>query len=1183
METHLPPEGATLEVPNYRLWTLNRTGAQRSSGGLAVLVHNRVEADVTVWHTTAREQQPSPFHLWLRLAGGSLPEPLLLLAAYLPPYRSRYGLKSQQELDDYFALLRDEAAEAKATGFEIVTAGDWNAHTGTLADWADHSDLFKVALAEDDELLLLDDLPTGDELRTRANACSAPPCPQGKALLDFCASTGLPLFNGRVPGDELGSPTCFNGQRPTTVDYFGGSVSVLSRVRHLKVLPQVPEYRVHRPLELILELPPPAPSGLNRAGQEEASTHDTEGFGPPPSFAAALRINPGNLESFTKELTEPAVAEQLQSLATTASTDPLQAASQLHRLLYDVAATAFPPASDPRPEATQTSRALHKRHQPWFDEECERARQHIRQLTLASIATGRPNHLAKEALRAASNRYTGLRRRKAASWQREQGSALLHLQKRDPRKFFKKWRKKHPNCPIPPRQLLQHYVNLQLKCVFKPSGGNPARGAPHEPGPTEPPAPDPDLDADITEADIAAALKKLNAGSATLGPLKASLIKAGATALTPVLARLFTAVFRSGRIPPEWAVGVITSVFKKGDASDPNNYRGITVGHVLGKLYALVLNARLTAWLEARGLRARGQAGFRAGHRTVDHCFTLRAIAERCRANGTKLFGCAVDLTKAFDSVNRELLWAALQRSGIGGTMLQAIQAMYADVPVCVKSSEGLSGSFQSVVGVKQGCPMSPLLFGIFMDDFESYMTAAVGASADWPSLAGRKVPPLLFADDIFLLALSATGLQAQLHALQSYCDSKHLTVNAAKTQVMILRPGGGGSAARLAAGESFEYAGQALQVVDSCKYLGLTFTQLTKKRGFASCADRLARAGQQATFAMRRRAFELGVSTVEQQCRLFDILVKPVLSYGCEIWGVDLLTQADGSSAAERVHRWFCRRVQGLPRQVPAAVSLAELGRLPLHVSWVKQMAGYWNHLQDCMADPDRLLGWAAADNLQLMQEGLDLATGSPCWARRWRQVLQHTFEGGFCPWLTKLDTGSVAKLAAQTYHGHCVAPPQPQPQPEPPASQPCSKFAYYLGCIRADLPLATPSPHLSAVHNARHRISLSRFRTSCHDLRIERERYLPQAIKAPRHERTCLHCAHPIAIEDEPHMVFHCPMYDGLRFEYADLFPTHAPHSIACFLSQDQNRVASFIHECLVLRRRNACMSLAGSESAL
>ncbi|KAI3430927.1 hypothetical protein D9Q98_009336 [Chlorella vulgaris] len=379
-------------------------------------------------------------------------------------------------------------------------------------------------------------------------------------------------------------------------------------------------------------------------------------------------------------------------------------------------------------------------------------------------------------------------------------------------------------------------------------------------------------------------------------------------------------------------------------------------GHILGKLYALAINTRLNTWLETQGLRARGQAGFRQGYRTVDNCFILRALAERARSRGVKLYLCAVDFEKAFDSVDRPLLWAALQRAGIGGTMLQAIQAMYADVPVCVRTEEGLSGCFQSVLGVKQGCPLSPLLFGIFLDDFEGHIQQ-LGDAAALPQLAGRTVPPLLFADDMFLLSSSASGLQAQLHALQDYCNAKKLTVNAKKTQVMIMRPGGGSGNGKLAAGESFEYAGLPLEVASSTKYLGLTFSQLSKQHGFASCADVLAKAGRQAMFAMRRRAWELGACLVEQQCMLFDVFVKPVLSYGCELWGVDVLLRPDCSSV-ERVHRWFCRRVQGLPKQVTAAISLAELGRQPLQSFWIQQLVRFWNRLQNSAADEDRVLG---------------------------------------------------------------------------------------------------------------------------------------------------------------------------------------------------------------------------------
>ncbi|KAI3433276.1 hypothetical protein D9Q98_003096 [Chlorella vulgaris] len=343
--------------------------------------------------------------------------------------------------------------------------------------------------------------------------------------------------------------------------------------------------------------------------------------------------------------------------------------------------------------------------------------------------------------------------------------------------------------------------------------------------------------------------------------------------------------------------------------------------------------------------------------------------------------------------------------------MLQAIQTMYADVPVCVRTEEGLSGCFQSVLGVKQGCPLSPLLFGIFLDDFEGHIQQ-LGDAAALPQLAGRTVPPLLFADDMFLLSSSASGLQAQLHALQDYCNAKKLTVNAKKTQVMIMRPGGGSGNGKLAAGESFEYAGLPLEVASSTKYLGLTFSQLSKQHGFASCADVLAKAGRQAMFAMRRRAWELGACLVEQQCMLFDVFVKPVLSYGCELWGVDVLLRPDCSSV-ERVHRWFCRRVQGLPKQVTAAISLAELGRQPLQSFWIQQLVRFWNRLQNSAADEDRVLGWAFKDNLELMREGGDLAAGSACWSRRWLHAATVTEMGGGAP-APQPDSSAGQELAA-------------------------------------------------------------------------------------------------------------------------------------------------------------------------
>ncbi|KAL4854417.1 LINE-1 retrotransposable element ORF2 protein [Chlorella vulgaris] len=1268
-------------------------------------------------------------------------------AAYLPPYRSKYGLKSPAEVEEYITLLGDEVAQASAcpAGADVLLAGDMNAHTGSLPDVADHSKLLHAALHEEAALDLAPCTAQGSAFAPppRISTCTAAVCEQGKALLQLCCITGMLIANGRVHGDVPASTTCYSGQSSSVVDYMAASPSLLSQAAELQVLPEIPEYRGHRALSLEL-VPSPAPQ---RSTAKHADP-ESEGFGPPPTFAAPLRLTPDRLSSFAAELKQPAKAEQLRRLTEEASRDPLLAATQLHAILYGTAAAVFPPTNAaPRQAAGSTSGQLRRRHQPWFDEECAATRRQIRLQMQASLNSGQPSHLAKEALRIISNRYTRLRKRKAGAWQRQQGSSLLQLQRTDARKFFKQWQREHPKSPIDAATWLRHFVNLQLKRTFQPtasltatsnpatshptaaipscspptatvspSSSHPTTAVPATSNPTisrpttasssstpsaatvpsssQPitalPATNPatshstprstassELDSDISVADVHAALDKLSSSSACLGPLKAVLIKAGRDALTPVLAALFNAVFRSGCFPPEWSLGAITPIHKKGDTADPNNYRGITVGHILGKLYALAINTRLNTWLETQGLRARGQAGFRQGYRTVDNCFILRALAERARSRGVKLYLCAVDFEKAFDSVDRPLLWAALQRAGIGGTMLQAIQAMYADVPVCVRTEEGLSGCFQSVLGVKQGCPLSPLLFGIFLDDFEGHIQQ-LGDTAALPQLAGHTVPPLLFADDMFLLSSSASGLQAQLHALQDYCNAKKLTVNAKKTQVMIMRPGGGSGNGKLAAGESFAYAGLPLEVASSTKYLGLTFSQLSKQHGFASCADVLAKAGRQAMFAMRRRAWELGACLVEQQCMLFDVFVKPVLSYGCELpfgysswyasgtacrtarrtktecsgtlewlteldeaavieraaaaylrkclepktrplpktpaqdppppaasctnkfayymhhirpnlplcqpaphlyevydsqartalsrfrtschdlrieqlavergvewlvaglvagravvgweeegtvaadgveeelavvgrlvvglevagtavvgwdeegetvaqcmlfdvfvkpvlsygcelWGVNVLLRPDCSSV-ERVHRWFCRRVQGLPKQVTAAISLAELGRQPLQSFWIQQLVRFWNRLQNSAADEDRVLGWAFKDNLELMREGGDLAAGSACWSRRWLHVLQSAPPAsGTLEWLTELDEAAVIERAAAAYLRKCLEPKTrplpktPAQDPPPPAASCTNKLAYYMHHIRPNLPLCQPAPHFS------------------------------------------------------------------------------------------------------------------------
>ena len=119
------------------------------------------------------------------------------------------------------------------------------------------------------------------------------------------------------------------------------------------------------------------------------------------------------------------------------------------------------------------------------------------------------------------------------------------------------------------------------------------------------------LNADITYQDVEAALKRLKRHKAAgVDGIKADFIlKASAILMTP-LVRTLNQILTQG-VPPCWCIGLIHPIYEAGDKDDPGNYRGITVVVILAKLYAMVLEARASAWAEQMKCRARGRAGFR--------------------------------------------------------------------------------------------------------------------------------------------------------------------------------------------------------------------------------------------------------------------------------------------------------------------------------------------------------------------------------------------------------------------------------------------------------------------------------------------------------------------------------------------------------------------------------------------
>jgi hypothetical protein len=163
--------------------------------------------------------------------------------------------------------------------------------------------------------------------------------------------------------------------------------------------------------------------------------------------------------------------------------------------------------------------------------------------------------------------------------------------------------------------------------------------------------------------------------------------------------------------PKALSTGVVHTLFKRGDASEFDNYKGVTIRSILAKLFAMILDKRLSKWVEKHGLRAKGQAGFRKDYHIIDQLFILRILIEQSKAKKKPLYCCFVDFKKAFDTLPREVLWQVLVGFRLEGRFLRCLQAMYAKDTVRINHpSEVVTSSFKCQQGVKQGCPFSPLL-----------------------------------------------------------------------------------------------------------------------------------------------------------------------------------------------------------------------------------------------------------------------------------------------------------------------------------------------------------------------------------------------------------------------------------------------------------------------------------------
>ena len=911
----------------------------------------------------------------------------------------------------------------------------------------------------------------------------------GRKLLELCILFGLLLVNGCPPWDSVGKFTYVSQHGHSVVDYFLMSSALSRCVQNLTVEDRIESD--HMPVEL----------------------HCT--------FYTDANLNECNKTQSRKEKIiwrEEKVNDFKAYITSSEFKEHIEKASDKMNECIDTSIQMFTHAllsADSCMKKTVTVGSSPEHRSPWFDAECRQMKKEVRKCLRHFRKSKDPEDYSVYGRKRKA--YKQLVQKKKNDERNARIGVLLDSMN-NPKDFWgeiKKYRRR--TCTkndISQDEWTDHFCKVFNEISQVHTGDETDDESVDE-------SYDDILDADISEMEVKKAIQHLKCGKAA-GPddILAEMIKTAEHEITPYLTKYFNVLFARAKFPLEWSKAIIIPLHKKGDVNDPGNYRGISLLSILSKVYTHIINSRLTLWVESNFVLTDAQAGFRKGRSTVDHIFTLHAAIERQFANNSKLYVAFIDFKKAYDSVNRNILWSVLLRSGIQGKMLRTIKAMYASVQACVKSNAttDLSVFFHCLQGLKQGCIASPILFSLLVNELanEIFAKARHGIPLGPTDI---ELFLLLFADDLTLLASTVIGLQNQLNVLSVAAERLCLTVNLDKSKVIVFRKGG-----FLAAKEKLFLGGAVLEVVNKYKYLGLTFST---GHSFAAAMEDTSIRAKKNTLEVLRALKKISCNSPEVFFKLFGAQIVPTLLYAAEIWGYRNYEQI------ERVHLFACKKFLHVRNKTPNDVVYGELGRYPLFITATVRFIKYWLKL---LMQQDNFYSRKAYKMLLALHN-----RGKTTWVSHVKLVLStNGFEqvwlfgcGNVKPFIKELEE----RLRSSFCHRWCN---------HLDTSERLSVYNSYKHCFQRER-------YVDVLWMEVYRNCLAQFRMGVSQINLHRHRF-----STITDNTTCPFCA--TQQETEIHFVFQCPVYNQLRSKYLpDIINVRDPrkHLIILMDSSSQEEI--------------------------
>ena len=279
--------------------------------------------------------------------------------------------------------------------------------------------------------------------------------------------------------------------------------------------------------------------------------------------------------------------------------------------------------------------------------------------------------------------------------------------------------------------------------------------------------------------------------------------------ISDFLSRMFTAFICHGHIPQNMARGEIKPVVKNkfGNINSSDNYRPVMNSPNILKIFEYCLQPKINFTSNSR------QFGFKKGSSTLIAVTSLKETIKKYLKGQSRIYSSFVDISKAFDKVNLNVLICKLKEKNISPLIINTLNTLYRHQNVHVNYDNSKSTPWLIRNGIRQGGILSPTLFCLYIDDVLSKISDLdIGCK-----VINYRFNIIAYADDIVLIGPSSLGLQKLLNKLGELLSELCLKVNTEKTVCMLFRTG-----SRQIETPIIKLYGNTLKFVKEVKYLGV-------------------------------------------------------------------------------------------------------------------------------------------------------------------------------------------------------------------------------------------------------------------------------------------------------------------------------------------------------------------------